>query len=303
MISLVGKKSAHNEAPQSLHGSGGLRRILCGLRRDRYWRYLVGVLKAFIDDSGSGGDSPWVVLAGYIARADDWDGFQAEWVRVLSDYPRIDCFHASEAESLRPDGQWSGVSKTERDKKIDRLIQVIQDFKLQPISVRMRQSEYERQIKGGIPRYWDDPYFVLLNALIVQFAILIPDRFPGAGQIELVFDNHERFRKRGPQFYDRMAAGLQSLNKTISPNIHYENDEDFPGLQAADLLAWQIRRAFSVTGEPRRRHYDEARRQQAGHPLFEFVLTREILADYMRAWNEYLIGLVRRLGFDPDKLV
>lgn len=275
----------------------GVKSVLCGLRRDRYWRYVVGVLKAFIDDSGSGGDSPWVVLAGYVATAEAWNGFEAAWCQVLADNPRIDCFHASEAESLRGAGQWAGVSKDERDSKLDRLIAVIQKFELQPISVRMRQSEYERQIKGGVPPFWDDPYYILLNALIVQFGSLIPDRFPDAGQVELVFDNHERHRKRGLRFYNRMADGVQSLSEIINPNIHYENDEDFPGLQAADLLAWQIRRAFSVTTEPRRRHYDDARSGQAGHPLFEFVLTRAILAEYMRCWNEYCVKLAISLGW------
>src|ERR1035441_10617733 len=131
-----------------MHSSG------CGI--DSIRSIEAPVLKAFIDDSGSGGDSPWVVLAGYIATADGWGGFDAEWVRVISSDPRIDCFHASEAESRRPDGRWAGVSKVTRDKKIDCLIQVIQKFELQPISVRMRQSEYEQQIKGVIPRYWDD---------------------------------------------------------------------------------------------------------------------------------------------------
>lgn len=257
------------------------------------------MLKAFIDDSGSGGDSSWVVLAGYISTAEVWAEFDAEWLEVLADHPRIDCFHASEAESLRPDGQWAGVSKVERDAKIDRLIGVIQKFELQPISVRMRQSNYDQIVKGHIPTHWDDPYIILLNALITQFAVLIPDRFPEAGQVELVFDNHQRFRKRGPQFYNRMAVGLPSLSETINPNIHYEDDEDFPPLQAADLLAWQIRRAFS-SNEPRRRHYDAARTGQKGHPLFELILGKEELAEYMHYWNEYLVRLAVSLGFKGE---
>ena len=41
-----------------------MQELVCGLRRDRYGEFHVTVLKAFIDDSGSGGDSPWFVLAG-----------------------------------------------------------------------------------------------------------------------------------------------------------------------------------------------------------------------------------------------
>ena len=44
----------------------GIRRAMAGLRHDYFGKVYVSALKAFIDDSGSGGDSPWYVLAGYI---------------------------------------------------------------------------------------------------------------------------------------------------------------------------------------------------------------------------------------------
>jgi Protein of unknown function (DUF3800) len=278
---------------------GALGRIVCGLRRDRYGRYLIAVLKGFIDDSGSGGDSPWVVLAGYVASAEAWLGFDDEWINVLEDAPPIDCFHAAEAESLRPESQWAGVSKADRDEKIDRLIDVIRRFDLQPISVRMRQSDYAREVQRNIPPYWDDPYIILLNSLMVQLLVLVPDRFPGAGPVELVFDNHQKFRKRGPAFCASMAQHLP-IQHAVATNIHYENDEDFPGLQAADLLAWQIRRAFSVTAEPRRRHYDAARTGQKGHPLFEFILSRDHLVKFMRKWDEQVARVATLFGFPAD---
>ena len=153
------------------------------------------MLKAFIDDSGSGGDSTWVVLAGYIASAETWDAFQGQWLDVLREAPYIETFHSSEAESLRPDGLWSGISKEERDWKIDRLIDVIHKCQLQPVSVRMRQSNYDAVMKGNAPKIWDNPYYVLFNLLVNQLSVLVPDRFPDSGRLQIVFDNHEKYRK------------------------------------------------------------------------------------------------------------
>lgn len=163
----------------------------------------------------------------------------------------------------------------------------------------MRQSDYLTDIKGKIPPYWDDPYFVLFNSLVVQLSILIPERFPAAGPIEIVFDNHEKFKTRGPKFYEGMRV-IPTISKTIQPNVLYKNDEDFPGLQAADLLAWQIRRAFSVTTEARRGHYDAARAGQKGHPLFEFILTKEHVIQYIRVWDEHASQLAVDLGYPPE---
>jgi Protein of unknown function (DUF3800) len=68
-------------------------------------------MKAFIDDSGSGGDSPWFVLAGYLGTTDAWDKFDEPWRAVPDGPPSIGYFKSSEAESLRPDGQWKGIRR------------------------------------------------------------------------------------------------------------------------------------------------------------------------------------------------
>ena len=53
-----------------------IREIVTGLRRSRFSQFRVCMLKAFIDDSGSAGDSPWFVLAGYIGTVEEeWDRF------------------------------------------------------------------------------------------------------------------------------------------------------------------------------------------------------------------------------------
>jgi hypothetical protein len=50
-------------------------------------------LRAFIDDSGSGGDSPWYVLAGYVATTEEWNAFNESWTAALHELPRIDYFN------------------------------------------------------------------------------------------------------------------------------------------------------------------------------------------------------------------
>jgi hypothetical protein len=50
------------------------------------------VLKAFIDDSGSGGDSPWYVLARYLGTVEGCDSFDAQWNEVLHRNPRVEYF-------------------------------------------------------------------------------------------------------------------------------------------------------------------------------------------------------------------
>ena len=80
---------------------------LAGLRHDYFAEVYVHALRAFIDDSGSWGDFPWFVLAGYVGTVEAWDAFDESWRKSLLDGPpKLEYFKSSEAESLREDGQW-----------------------------------------------------------------------------------------------------------------------------------------------------------------------------------------------------
>lgn len=61
---------------------------------------------AFVDDSGSGGDSPYFVLAGYAACESAWTTFLPHWQSVLDLPPKLEYFKMSEAESLKGQFRW-----------------------------------------------------------------------------------------------------------------------------------------------------------------------------------------------------
>jgi hypothetical protein len=117
-------------------------------------RVYVHTLRAFIDDSGSGGDSPWFVLAGYVGTVEDWDAFNEQWRTVLDGPPKLEYFKASEAESLRPDGQWAGISKDQRNDRLDSLIRIVGKHALRALYVRLKQGDYDELIKPYIPPEW-----------------------------------------------------------------------------------------------------------------------------------------------------
>jgi len=75
----------------------------------------MAVLKAFIDDSGSGSDSPWYVLAGYLGTVEGWDSFDGQWEQVLHEPPRIEYFKSSaELKKLQVEG-WARPVETDQE--------------------------------------------------------------------------------------------------------------------------------------------------------------------------------------------
>jgi hypothetical protein len=148
------------------------------------------MLRAFVDDSGSGGESPWYVLAGYIGTAQGWESFDGLWRSVLSCPPALKYFKSSEAESLRPEGQWSGVTKEERNARIDDFISVIGRCALRAMSVRVRQADYNELIKPYVPECWDNAYYHLFTGIIA--AATRPAAAAGARTLSSLFEYRHR---------------------------------------------------------------------------------------------------------------
>lgn len=277
--------------------------IVCGLRHDLYARYDVTVLKAFIDDSGSGGDSPWYVLAGYVGTIDGWNSFDHQWRAVLDQEPRvsyfkgdrfddhwrsvlkpeaqISYFKSSEAESLRPDGLWRGISKAQRDSKIDDLIAVIQRCARNAVYIRVKQRDYDAVVKGVVPPKWDNPYFFLFAGIITS-AVAVEKLYGDGEPIEFIFDNNERVENPSRTLYGQMKE-MPYFTGRIA-NVLYRDDKQFTPLQAADLLAWQTRRAFCVSHEPSRKHFDSAR--ACIRPHVPHIMTRDDLEKWVEALEE-----------------
>ena len=275
----------------------GIQELLSGLRHDRYSDVDVTMVKAFVDDSGSGGDSAWFVLAGYMASAADWDSFDAEWRAVLDDSPRIVYFKSSEAESLRPDGQWAGVTKEQRDAKIEAFVKVIQKRARHAFVARVKQKHYNRIIRAnGIPEVWDDPYYFLFLYILSMGASA--EKYFGSGEpLEFVFDSSERMEKPSRHLYGQYQKVAINGDKIV--NVVYRDEKLFLPLQAADLLAWQVRRRLCVA-EPMRRHLREAQKCLGVPPVLETIVAEHDLFDLLQKMKENERAYLKSAGLPPE---
>jgi hypothetical protein len=190
----------------------------------------------------------------------------------LSEPPSIPHFHSAEAERLR--GPWQGVTTEQRNAKIDSLIDVIGRCTRRAICSRMRRCYYDKLVKGKIPKEWDDPYYVLFTC-IIGAAINI-EKLGQGDKIDFVFDLDI---ERGSQC-NVMAQALQAKSGWDSiVGVERKDDKEFKPLQAADLLAWQIRRFFSVA-QPRRKHFDLARHAPP-EEYHEFVVDKNRTQEFV----------------------
>ena len=112
---------------------------------------------AFVDDSGSGGDSPYFVLAGYCASESTWAAFWPDWQSVLDLAPKLTYFKVSEAKTLS--AQFAGFTAEERTKRVNQFIDVILDHDLQEASIAVPEKFYREILASLLPGKVSNPYY------------------------------------------------------------------------------------------------------------------------------------------------
>lgn len=254
------------------------------------------MLRAFIDDSGSGGDSTWYVLAGYLGTIRGWDSFDSQWTAVLHSHPYVEYFKASEAESLRREGPWAGITKEQRDAKIDALIEVIGRCARRSICVRIKQVDYDQIVKGNVPRKWDSPYFLLFTT-VVGAAIMIEGLDGDYDDVDFVFDSDSRHQRQFGLMLPHLGR-MRSTDGRFVGAIRGDEKKLLP-LQAADLLAWQTRRFCEPNRQPSRKHFCAARDCPPKKSEL-FVLDRGKLVGIVKDMHEAAAKIAGSLGRSRD---
>jgi Protein of unknown function (DUF3800) len=233
----------------------------------------VALLKAFIDDSGSGGDSPWFVLAGYVGTAEAWDAFDKPWREVLDGPPKLEYFKHSEVYGY--DTQWGAISsKQQRQQRLDAFIDVVGKHASRSIYVRLKQKDYDEVIKPYVPPMWQNAYYFLFTGFLS--AGTSTEKWSGENRkIEFFFDSNQDVEKPSRKLYSQVCDLPYFAGRV--EGIHYKDEKLFLPLQAADLLAWEVRRRFSVE-EPERPQFEKALNCPAEKP-FIHTITREHLEE------------------------
>ncbi|HEV7264157.1 MAG TPA: DUF3800 domain-containing protein [Falsiroseomonas sp.] len=209
-------------------------------------RRLLLVLHVYIDDSGQT-EPPVFVLAGYVARAERWAEFSDAWKAALAGPPALDYFKMHEA--FKREGQFKGWTVEARDKRLRLLAGIIREHVLASVAVTVRHEDYRTALKGVVDPFLDRPYFVLYHT--IMFRLLQWELENGIDEpVDFIFDEQMHDS-------DEVQAGFSKLLEALPPEMRkrfgqrptHRNDKDVVPLQAADMLAWHVRRHHHAIAE------------------------------------------------------
>ncbi|WP_213739653.1 DUF3800 domain-containing protein [Bradyrhizobium sp. dw_411] len=211
------------------------------------------MLQAFIDDSGNDGRSPVFVLAGFIASADQWKVFSDEWDNILNPKIgfRMGVLKMADVYRNRVRGsRYKGLSDAERDARLKALIQLVNRHAMHGVVSVVPYELYNCIIKGNFnlqsTNSLDRPYFLSFFGVMTRL-FQITEKLNLGDKIEFIFDTqdneskailmseYDRFISLAPDNIAALSGGYPSFKK----------DEESLPLQAADMLAWHIRKHYS----------------------------------------------------------
>jgi Protein of unknown function (DUF3800) len=217
------------------------------------------MLTAFFDDSGTDGQGPFCALAGYVATADQWINFSDAWDIELRAEPKITYLKMSEANSKK--GDFLGWDIEARDKKILLLTEIINRHVIGGMACIISHKAYNAAGKNYLPDTINNPYWMCFQKAVIE-TIQIYGHEQGGGKINFVFDTQGiGYERRAAMIHDGLRKTLASSGfGSLLGSLTFASDRDLLPLQAADLLAWHVRRHADMKsrGESESRPTNEA---------------------------------------------
>lgn len=201
------------------------------------------VLKVFIDESGKG-EPPVFVMAGFIARAEQWAAFNDEWNAKLREAPSVDAFHMTDA-------RWQGY-----DTKLPALLDIIRANVLGGIAISIPFEDYQREIKGKIGFRLDQPYFLAFYS-IIYWSLVLQKEAGSKEEMDFIFDEQRSDSDFLHSVWPTAVGFLpENLKALVGGRPIHMDDKYMPPLQAADILAWYLRRRFARGMQGQRREVE-----------------------------------------------
>ena len=224
------------------------------------------MLQVYIDDSGKG-QFPVFVLAGYMATAEQWNDFAGEWQAVLDKPQPIKYFKMNEAHQLIK--QFNKWSPEARDERLFQLISVIQRNVQLGIQSVVHLHAYNNIIKGKIAKPMNNPYFLSFYGIMIALYRYHLEH-PLTDKVDFIFDEQLKQSDQVQAGYSKFVDLMPPVFKPILGGRPMHRSElDAVPLQAADMLAWHVRRKYWV--EEVGKDYDDPLRNR----LLEIPLIKD----------------------------
>jgi hypothetical protein len=240
------------------------------------------MVRAFFDDSGIG-QSPVYCLAGLVSNAAVWAEFSNEWSTTLKSPPSLNYWKTTHAISFR--GQFTRWDREDRDQKLREFIEIISKYPVVPFAFTVNHGDWI-DVFGGHERL--TPYAYMLMTVYRSLGEILAENGLSNEPVDFIFDNQpERISEITRNWSSFVDSAPSHYGGTLKNFPIFENEKKVLPLQAADLVAWYVRKQeiHHYQGTPFRDNlFDDKRLFHAlGDKQALLVIKQEMLSAYLRS--------------------
>lgn len=188
---------------------------------------------AYFDESGTHGGSHMLVVSGYVASDEQWQGFEQEWNDALAN-AGLTHFHMKDfAHSLNEFKDWKG-DEERRVKFIRQLIEIIRKNTRRSISSAVRLQDYKRLNETYRLQESYSPYSICILGCLASISRWHSEH-SYIEPVALVLEDGVTHKGEFQRFY----------SPTNFHSVAFAKKHDHAGLQAADFVAWEHLKAYN----------------------------------------------------------
>jgi hypothetical protein len=197
------------------------------------------VLKTFLDETGVHDDAEMVAVAGYISRPRYWQAWTKDWNVHKRNVPAgrkaIKVFHSTDCANYRK--EFEGWSKEDRDPYVAQLLPVMPSHELAGVVIGVNLHDLSKAMQAHpvLLEMFGTPYTACF-----QWAVsIIVDIATEHGKGERMAFVHEVNNYKGECLKAFEYIDTYLNPRKIPMTIGFGSKEQYPPLQAADVLAYE----------------------------------------------------------------
>ena len=231
--------------------TGGVKALARWCRAE--WFAIVSIEPVmYCDESETEGQC--LVIAGYAASMEEWERFEENWREALND-EGLDEFHTK--PFLSGDEPYQNLCWPERNRIYYRFIGLIREANLLGVSAALDLRGY----KALLPRFKRlrahptanllSPYYLAFQTLLQTVVTEVDETtdLEAGERIQFVFDIKKGHIGNSLDIFGELRTTNQRYRDRLA-GASFQDSLDYPGLQAADILAYEMRKyAMSVWSE------------------------------------------------------
>ncbi|MBN4064589.1 DUF3800 domain-containing protein [Dehalococcoides mccartyi] len=191
---------------------------------------------AYFDESGTQDGAEVIAVGGFVAESSRWRLFTEEWQATIHSYD-LDYFHMTDFESYQ--GPYASWTTDELKNCINQLLDIIHRHVIQSVGIIIPLRSFDQIMSERAKSICGDAYGLAAIQCWANLASTARDpRIDSA--FEVVMEDGAKGKGSLLEVVRAASGDSEWFENNRISSLSFEDKREFPPLQAADILAYEL---------------------------------------------------------------